>query len=234
MESLRIGQVMRRSLGVTGELFLPLLMLALLAHAPHLAMLLLGDIDAALRLQEGVEFQLLAMMLAQLLGAAVAYATVYQIKGTRVGLLQTLHVVASRMFPIVAVGLVSQLTIVLMNIEPIFSLLGVLVTTILFVAVPIVVVEQPGIVESLRRSARLTSGRRWSILALLGVFVVIAMIVDQILQLIFGAQGEVLDPGYVIALSIFRAGLAVLGSVVAAVTYGELRRMHAAAVRRGL
>ena len=226
MQTLQIGWVMRRSLSITGALILPLLAIALLAHAPRIAVALVVDAGESPGLHSTIEFQLLDLVMAQLLGAAVAYAAILEQRGTRVGLLQIMHVILSRMFPVVAVGLVTQLTVVLMNLQPLFGLLGVWVTTVLFVAVPIVVVEQPGIIESLRRSARLTLGRRWNILALLGIFVVITLAVDQILQVLFGTQGEILDPGYVAALSVFHASLAVFGSVVAAVSYCELRRLH--------
>jgi hypothetical protein len=225
---------MRRSLRVAGSQILPFLALALLAHAPHIAIVLTSEVAESQALFSALEFQLLDIVLAQLLGAAVAYTTVLALRGTPVGIVHTLHVVMSRMFPIVAVGLISQVSVVLINIEPLFSLVGILITVILFVAVPIVVLEQPGIAESLRRSARLTYGRRWNILGLLGVFVLITLVFDQLFRLIFGPQGELLDPSYVVALAVFRACLAVFGSVVSAVTYLELRRMHAEAYRRGL
>lgn len=233
METLRIAQVMRQSLRVLGSQILPLSALALLVHAPHIAIAQTADAGDSQALQT-LEFQLLDMVLAQLMGAAVAYMTVLALRGTPVGVVHTLRIVMTRMFPIVSVGLISQVAVVLMNIEPLFSLLGILITTILFVAVPIVVLEQPGIAESLRRSARLTYGRRWIILGLLGVFVLITLLADQLFSLFFGSQGEIPDPGYVVAFSVFRVCLAVLGGVVSAVTYRELRRLHAATYRLGL
>lgn len=225
---------MRRSLRISGKLILPLLAIAVVAHSPHILAALAPGADTTLELQSALEFQLLDAVLAQLLSAAVAYAAILELRGTRVSLLQIPQVIGSRMFPIVVVGLVSQMTVLLMNLQALFGLVALFVITVLFVAVPVVVIEQPGIAESLRRSARLTYGRRWNILGLLGVFVVITLVADLLLHAYFGEQTEMPDPGYVTALSVFRAGLAVFGSVVAAVTYDELQRLSGGHGARGL
>jgi hypothetical protein len=234
MESLRIGAVMRRSLGISGSLLLPLLAIAIVGHSPHIIAALAPSAEATLKLQSAIEFQLLDAVLAQLISAAVAYLAYLELRGTRVSLFQIPHVIGSRMYPIVIVGLVSQMSVLLMNLQALFGFVALFVITVLFVSVPVVVIEQPGITESLRRSARLTYGRRWNILGLLGVFVLITLVVDLLLHAVFGEQTEVLDPSYVTALSVFRACLAVFGSVVAAVTYDELRRMSGSRSASGL
>lgn len=216
---------MRRSLQLSASLFFPLLAIALVGHSPQVVAALAPNAEATLKLQATVEFQLLDAVLAQLLSAAVAYAAILKMRGTRVSIFQIPHVIGSRMFPIIIVGLISQMTVLLMNLQPLFGLVALFVITVFFVALPVVVIEQPGITESLRRSAQLTSGRRWNILGLLGVFVLITLAVDLLLTAFFGEQGDVLDPGYVTALSLYRAALAIFGSVVAAVSYDELRRM---------
>ncbi len=225
MEPLQIGVVLRQSLRLTGRLFLPLTAIAIVAYAPHIATAMAPTAEATLSLQSALEFQLLDAVLAQLLSGAVAYAAVLELRGTRVSLFQIPHALAGHIFPIVAVGLVSQMTVLLMNLQPLLGLLALFAITVLFVSVPIVVFEQPGITESLRRSARLTYGRRWNILGLLGVFVIITLIADYLLRSYFGDPSEVPNPSYVAALSVFRAGLGIFSSVVAAVTYAELKRI---------
>ncbi len=234
MESLRIGTVIRRSLRISGTLLLPLIAIAVVAHSPHIFAALARGADATQDLQSALEFQLLDAVLAQLLSAAVAYAAILELRGTRVSLFQIPQVIGSRMFPIVVVGLISQMAVLLVNVQAILSLVALFIITVLFVAVPVVVFEQPGIAESLRRSARLTYGRRWNILGLLGVFVIITLLAYILLHLCFGEQSDVLDPGYLTALSVFRAFLAVFGSVVAAVTYDELRRISGGHYAGGL
>ncbi len=217
--------MIQRSLRITLSLFLPLTAIALVGYAPHIATAMAPSAEATMALQAAVEFQLLDAVLAQLLSAAVAYLVILELRGTRMSVLQIPHVLASRIFPIVVVGLVSQMTVLLMNLQPLLGLLALFFITVLFVSIPIVVMEQPGVAESLRRSARLTYGRRWNILGLLGIFVIISLIADFLLSSYFGKPPEEPGSGYVTAFSVYRAGLAVFGSVVAAVTYDELRRI---------
>ena len=234
MENLRIAMVMRRSLRITANLALPLLAIAVVGHSPHIIAALAPTVEATLALQAAIEFQILDAVLAQLVSAAVAYAAILELRGARVSIFQIPQVLGTRMFPIVIVGLVSQMTVLLMNLQPLFGLVALFVITVLYVSVPVVVIEQASITESLRRSAQLTSGRRWNILGLLGFFVLITIAVDLLLSAYFGEQGEIPDPGYVTALAVYRACLATFASVVAAVAYHELRRISGGPDPRGL
>jgi hypothetical protein len=225
METLRIGAVIGRSLRVSGKLILPLIAIALVTHAPHLARVLAPGADSTIPPQSTLDFQVLDAVLAQLLSAAVAYAVIMELRGRRVSLFQIPQVIGSRMFQIVVVGLVSQMTMLLMNLQALFGLVALFVITVLFVAIPVAVIEQTGIAESLRRSARLTYGRRWNILGILGVFVLITIVVELPLHAYFSEPSDKESPGFVTTITLFRAALSVFGSVVAAVTYEELRRM---------
>ena len=59
---------------------------------------------------------------------------------------------------------------------------GIIAATILWVVVPVVVVERLGPFESLGRSQNLTRGHRWSIFGIIVILVLIGIVVDTILQ----------------------------------------------------
>ena len=46
----------------------------------------------------------------------------------------------------------------------------VIVAIMLYVTVPVVVIERPGVIQSLRRSVQLTKGHRWTLLWILAPF----------------------------------------------------------------
>ncbi len=88
-----------------------------------------------------------------------------------------------------------------------------------WVAVPTAVVERTGVIESLRRSARLTSGHRWRVF---GIFLIVFGIqsgLERVANLLLGDM-EILD--YLISFAISVAATAFY-AVVCAVCYHDLR-----------
>jgi uncharacterized membrane protein len=98
---------------------------------------------------------------------------------------------------------------------------GLIVSTMLFVATPVCVVEQLGPFASMERSAQLTNGHRWKIFALLLLAVPTAIVseaVDLTVEMVDGGE-LVASVGQVIWDAIWGAADAVL--VIAA--YHDLR-----------
>ena len=144
-----------------------------------------------------------------------------------------------RMIPVVGVailvGLVLALAVIpvvlgsLLGIEPLGVLLagvwGLLVMTVLWVAVPVAVVERPGIVASLRRSAALTSGYRWKVFAIIILLALINILVAMVVGVVaVGALSVALGfYGVIIGQYVANVVVSGIGAVMPAVAYHDLR-----------
>ena len=105
---------------------------------------------------------------------------------------------------------------------------GIMLAMAWFVAVPVQVIESRDVMQSLSRSADLTRGRRWSIFGLAVAYVVANIIVQKLLETLFG--GVASAPGgaavgwisSILSVLISFAGFVIV-SAGAGVVYYELR-----------
>ncbi len=86
--------------------------------------------------------------------------------------------------------------------------------TIWIVAMPVMLVEDTGIVESFRRSAFLTSGRRWRVLGASALCVLLAFLVFNAVSLVLGIIPIVAERAELLPLLRW-----VVGAIVAAFIY---------------
>ena len=89
----------------------------------------------------------------------------------------------------------------------------------LYVAIPVAVIERPGVVDSLRRSAQLTKGNRWTLSWILGLIGLLQVLVGFISEVI-PSMGLAIDVPVDIAIQAF---FAALFAVVSGVAYLNLR-----------
>ena len=124
-----------------------------------------------------------------------------------------------RMFPVLGVALLAGLAVLggtLLLVVP-----GLIIACMLYVAVPVAVVEKPGVTASLSRSAALTKGARWSIFAI----VLVIGVLNNVISRILGGAIEATDAVAVILISVVIALVFNLwGSVAQAVAYYDLRK----------
>ena len=99
-----------------------------------------------------------------------------------------------------------------------FVVPGIIVACMLYVAVPVCVIEKAGVFESLNRSGELTRGYRWQIFALWALVTVIAGIAQIVLSWFVGVTlwGKLLTFGWQVFAAAF-------GAVLVAVIYHDLR-----------
>ncbi len=219
----RIGSVLARSLGVLGNNLVPFGMVSIVFLAPQFVLpfvlvSLLGVTGSvAVVVAWYLSVALVWILTYFLLSAVLMYGTIGELRGNRASIGQSIRWVLGLLFPIIGVAIVATLGVfagMLLFVVPGFILLAMW-----WVAVPAAVVERTGVVESLRRSARLTSGHRWR---LFGIFILIGVaqsVLDILANLLFGDL-EIL--GSVISSAIFVAVTAVY-AVVGAVCYHDLR-----------
>ena len=100
-----------------------------------------------------------------------------------------------------------------------------------WVAIPVAVIERPGAIASLQRSAELTRGRRWQVfgliicffLALIGALLLFAVLLLAVLFLVPGANQTLLDQASALATWLLSALFMAVQAVLTAVSYYYLR-----------
>jgi hypothetical protein len=167
----------------------------------------------------GVFAYLLQAVLGQLGTAALTYGTFQDLRGQRASLDECVRRGVWLILPVLGVAILATLAMfagMLLLVIP-----GLIVATMLWVAIPVAVVERPGIVASLNRSAVLTKGHRWRILGILVLLGVISWALGWFVGIVLPLSGT-----YTLAAFgnwVVQAFTTALGAVIAAVSYHALR-----------
>jgi hypothetical protein len=207
------GSVLERSFGIFGKHFVPFFVLAAIAYVPVIAFqeVLATGTQASNAMQNLV--QMVSGLVAQ---GAVAYGVFQALRGTPAGLGQCITVGLQRLLPVLGVALVTGFAVafgVVLLVVP-----GLILMTVLYVAVPVAVIEKPGVGRSLSRSQELTAGYRWSIFGVLLLIVLINLGVAILLEKVLGPSTFTVWLGHGLAVVV-----TALSGVTAAVTYHDLR-----------
>lgn len=244
----RAGRVLSSAISIFGRNIVGFLILGLVVYFPILAHgyweLASDDFLEIVERRSDMQvfWQLFEQVLKFFVQATVVYAVFEQIRGNRAPIGKAIRVGLARLVPVIGVVLLLGLSLVgaampgailgYATTSPIVMLIGagvpvVIVWIMFFVAVPVAVVERPGVMFSLKRSQELTEGHRWGIFGLFLVTAVLEVVVTMILYR--GFLGDLLDAS-VTDLRIFMLLESALGlvftlfaAVVAAVAYHDLR-----------
>jgi uncharacterized membrane protein len=188
-----------------------------------------GDVDSTDALSslaeagEGMALTVVETAFTGLATGAIAYGTFRDLSGEPAGFLICVRRGLALVAPVIAVVLLSSLLTLAGSLAIVIP--GLIIYTVLWLVVPVTVVERPGIVDSLRRSRALTKGYRWQIF---GVILILGMANGVILGLI----EEVIAPSeatlstllpYVFISLAATAALTAFEAVVTTVTYDRLR-----------
>lgn len=187
-----------------------------------------GDVDSTDITPLAEAAQSMAAMVVEtaltgLVTGAIAYGTFRDLSGEPAGFLICVRRGLVLVAPVIAVVLLSSLLTFAGSLAILIP--GLIIYTVLWVVVPVTVVERPGIVDSLRRSSALTKGYRWQIF---GMILILGMANGGILALI----EEVIAPSeatlgnllpYVFISLAATAALTAFEAVVTTVTYYRLR-----------
>ena len=222
----RIGSVIERSFAIYLRNFIAFSLIALVLITPYILLNVLiatGDIGIDVRLTNFV-ILLLYLMLSSLATAAIVYGTFQDMRGQRAGIGECLSLGLSLVFPVLGVAILTSLAI---GAGMIFLLVpGFFIMTMLWVAIPAAVVERLRVTEAMNRSAALTKGNRWPVFGIIAILTLI----NIALSLIVSAPLLMTEEPTTTAFT-WNAGLTglvdvpltALGSVVATVTYHDLR-----------
>jgi hypothetical protein len=219
----RVGDVLSETFSVFAGKPGSFLLLALVPLLPVLALDLLTlngqpagqsvQIPATLAGLSGI----LGLVLGLVAQSMTLLAAFQQMAGRPFNIAQSLGVGFGRLLPVCCVALLSALFTVVASLFLVVP--GIIVFCSLYVAVPVCVIEKPGIFASIDRSAKLTRGSRWQLFGLLALATIIGGIFQFALTALFDVTtlwGKLLDFGWQVIAASF-------DGVLAAVVYHDLR-----------
>jgi len=216
-----------RSFSILGKNIVSFLILGLLLHLPTLYIVhdMIQQIEAGnWDGSSGMVPRLIGFFSGQMLAATLIYGTVMELRGKHAGVGKCIQVGLVRALPVMLTAILAGLAIGIGFVLLIIP--GFVVVTVLYVAIPVAVVERPGIMKSLSRSSELTSGYRLKIfglaLILMGSTVAISyLLADKIGTAVLEDPSSL--AGYMYASTGFEIFIAILGAIVSAVVYHDLR-----------
>jgi hypothetical protein len=159
-----------------------------------------------------------SMVISSLATAAVSYGVFQDLRGQRAGTIDCLVRGLASILPVVIASLAFSLIVSLASI--LLLIPGVLIWLAYWLYVPAIVVEKRGIIDSFRRSAFLTRGRRWRVVGLWLVAGVASLLVSSgLTRVLLSATG-----GWRFgALYISEAAMTAFYAAATAVSYYCLR-----------
>ena len=237
--SFSVGDVLGKGFKTYFKNLPAFLVMALIVYSPMILYGMIAKGPAEVSSLEDWQTQALIFLAVMIIGggllslvmsAAVTYAVVEELGGRHAPMGKSIVVGLRRMLPTLAVGFVSGLCILLGFVCLIIP--GFIVTCMLYVAVPVSVVENPGVGGSLSRSAFLTKGHRWGIFGIMIIvgivsaalgFVLESALVDKVTM----GSTEVINPDdwklYVFVNIGVQIVVGALGAVIGATAYVSLR-----------
>ena len=167
------GSALGRGFGIWLKNLPSFLILAAIGYAPSIIYAVTRDPQSLIEPTIGGRFLDLALSTIgqSIATAGILYGVIQQLRGNHAGIGESLSVGIKRLLPVIGVGIVVGLAVgvgLLLLIVP-----GIILGCMLYVAVPVAVVEKPGLGGSLKRSQELTSGYKVQIF---GLFVVITLL----------------------------------------------------------
>ena len=163
-----------------------------------------------------------AIVLYMLSTSTMVYGTFQDLRGRRIGVATCVRRGLATVFPVLGVALLYTLAVMLGSVALIVP--GVMLYTAFWVAIPVAVVERPGVVASLKRSAALTKGHRWRIFGMIMVLALLNGVVDSTLQMSSnGAAGTAAMAVHAVVSYLATAFFIAFGAVTTAVAYHDLR-----------
>jgi len=162
---------------------------------------------------------LLQIVLTQVAVGAISFGVFQEMRGQRADFGQCIARAVGLIFPVLGVSIVTALAIGIGAVLLVVP--GLIVACMLWVVIPVAVVERPGVFASLSRSGALTKGHRWQIFGIVLIIGIAEMGATYALTRIFSSIGGFLL-GQLASWVVTAAGSAYT-AVSTAVGYTSLR-----------
>ena len=166
-------------------------------------------------------------VLLNLLSAAIIFGTTQELRGQRAGIGQCigrgLSLIVPTILAAIIVAMATGLGLILLIVP------GLMIFIVYWFVIPVVVMERPGVLASLARSADITKGVRWRLFGMILISLAIGLLIQGIVILVtvpvYFAEGNQWGPmiGGVLYFLI-NALASAYYAVVNAVAYYEIRQ----------
>lgn len=174
MNTFGIGNVLATGFRVWFRNLVPFLMITALFYAPLWIWTIVVMQGSSVRVSLSMVLlsgSLFPLLIDFLVSATLTYGVVMELQGRRASMGTCITAGLARFFPALGVGLLGGLCIGVASLALLIP--GLIVYSMLYVAVPASVIERPGIGGALSRSSELTRGRK---LQIFGLIVLIGLI----------------------------------------------------------
>ena len=226
-----MGDIISQSLGIMKQNFVPFSALAiLLSGIPQwiIQVVFIGDVHKGTFSPESfmtwafAADYLTTLLLSFILYSALVYGTMQALKGAPVSIGQNVGRALQVLVPVVLLSIIMSVGITIGFILLIIP--GVILSLMWAVAIPVRVVEQKSVFNTLSRSADLTKGERWRMLGLFVIFMLIAVAISIILGLVVGLVSATSFLLGTLLSAIITSILGAFGAVLLTVLYAKLRQ----------
>lgn len=245
----RVGRVIARSFSTLFRNIAPFGLLALVLTSPTYVYVILTRPSGFIE-YDGYEMGIgygagvigiVEILLTYMVTAALVYGTIQDLKNNRVNVGDCFSQGLARMFPALGIAILSGIVTMLALIPAIIGMFifplsilvlgipGLIVLIMLWVAIPVAVIERRGI-GSLGRSMELTKGYRWRIFFVLLILIVILIALSFLIGIVTagiaiggGAETGAAVTGTVVMEWILSALISSFMAVTYAVSYHDLR-----------
>ncbi len=222
----RIGGVLGGGFSILFSNIVPFTVLAMLINSPTYFFAL----SEGTTIEQSAEADLLIAMFMTLLSivmyaaltAALAYGTFQELRGRHPSFGDCVAGGFRVMFPVLGVAIVVGICVGLGTAA--FVVPGIFLAVALWVAIPVAVIERPGVLNSLGRSWELTKGYRWHVFGIIVLLVLLQMVSGfVVLAIMGGTSGFGVSTTALIADWLLTAFFGALYAVVSTVGYYGLR-----------
>jgi hypothetical protein len=239
-ESFGMGRVVARTFEVFGKNFISFCSLAVLIIVPQMILEWSWVARNFVPGAPGMSFVLwssvarlgvifvASLILSSVLQAALVHGTIATLNGKPAKFIECLLTGLESLPKVVRIGFLEGVFILLGFV--LFVVPGLIALVMLCVSVPSAIVEKKPVLDSLSRSAELTSGHRWAIFGLLVVFILACFVLGLAIRPLVGLSifpaphsPFPLNSAFWIASTIVKIVTTSIAAVLAASIYYELR-----------
>jgi hypothetical protein len=177
-EMFSVGEVLGTGLKIWLKNFVPFTLITLICYIPFAVWFYTSAFEGHSASRLTFIIAAIVTITNSVATGAITYGTVMSLRNTPASIGACISKGFSRALPSIFVGILVAICVFAGMIALVIP--GLIVGCVLYVAVPVSVIEAPGVGGALSRSSALTSGHRWGIFALMVIAFIISAGVDWI------------------------------------------------------
>ncbi|HVG93810.1 MAG TPA: hypothetical protein VND21_05150 [Planctomycetota bacterium] len=218
-KKLEVGDVIGKAFEVWLKNLIAFAVITLIVYSPVILLTVLNQgSDPASAQKMQLFTSIVQMALGSVAAGALTYGVLQALRGKPISIGECISTGFGRLLPVLGVSLLVGVCVgvgLVLLVVP-----GLILMCMLAVAVPVAVVEKPGVMASLSRSSELTKGFKWTIFFVFLALILLGMLISLVLAIPFAMMGTL---GIVIATSLSLVISGALQAALPAVIYQRLR-----------